>query len=76
MRPLSAGKMTTKSSFPRDFIASLSALLMFDLGGLLQDKINEIFNLSSEYLKCLYIFIVLDCNRVYLLGHKYVLGPS
>ena len=35
MRPFSAGKMTTESSFARDLIASLSALLILDRGGLL-----------------------------------------
>ena len=35
MRPLSAGKITIESSFARALMASLSALLMFDLGGLL-----------------------------------------
>ena len=35
MRPLSAGKMAPESSFARDLIAFLSALLIFDLGGLL-----------------------------------------
>ena len=35
MRPLSAGKMTIESSFFKDLMASLSALLIFELGGLL-----------------------------------------
>ena len=57
MRPLSVGKITIESSFARALMASLSALLMFDLGGLLLLTI-----LTTSFL-CVVLWIVHECLR-------------
>ena len=51
MRPLSAGKITIESSFAKALMACLSALLMFDLGGLLLLTILT----TSLYYVCLFV---------------------
>ena len=66
MRPLSAGKMATESCFARELIASLSALLIFDLGCSLVLTIVTISlsSLLSVFSPFLTILITINNNNL------------